>query len=49
MYLLCVAMAALGILTHFSVIKQGGLQAFGLAAILFVLLLVLGFGLAAFG
>ena len=47
-YLLCIAMAALGMLTHISVLKQGGAKAFALATLLFVTLLVTGYLLAQF-
>ena len=44
-FLLCVAMSALGLLTHISVIRQGGARAFGLAGVLFIVLQTLGYGL----
>lgn len=47
-YLLCIAMTALGMLTHISVIKQGGAKAFALAALLFVSLFITGYLLAQF-
>jgi uncharacterized integral membrane protein (TIGR00698 family) len=47
-YLLTIAMAALGVMTHVSVMKKAGGSALSLAGVLFVILSVGGFLLASF-
>lgn len=42
-YLLAIAMASLGMMTHISVVKKAGARSFVLATLLFVVLITLGF------